>query len=133
MSNQDTLIETAEPKETPKRNLIYRTVRTLTLASVGAISISREEIKRLLDRLVARGELDAKQARKLLREADVKGRAQQKRARAQRKENALSSSEIVSLPTHAELAALQQQLARLNAELKELHSLTIASTERQAD
>lgn len=120
-----------ETQETRKRNPLYRTLRTLTLASVGAISISREELKRLLDRLVERGELDSKQARKLFKEADAKRR--NRRERVTREKSAVSSSEVVSMPTRTELEALEKQLARLNAELEELHSLTTASAERPAD
>lgn len=120
-----------ETQETRKRHPLYRTLRTLTLASVGAISLSREELKRLLDRLVERGELDAKQARKLFQEADAKRR--NRRERVTRKKSAVSSSEVVSMPTRTELEALEKQLARLNAELEELHSLTTASAQRPAD
>ncbi len=131
MTTENTVPE-GETKETPKNNFMYRTVRTLTLASVGAISISREELKRLLDRLVERGELDAKQARKLLKEAELKGRARHHRNR--HKKTGLSTNENGSMPTHSELEALQKQLTRLNAELEELHSLTTASAEqRQTD
>ena len=102
------------------RGPIGRTVRTLTFASIGAVSIGREEAKRLLDRLVERGEADVKHARNSMQQAKTKQRELRKKV-SRRKTNP-ASSEAVNLPTRTEMDALREQLAKLSQELAELHS-----------
>ena len=109
-----------EPEQAPKqkRNPLYRTIRTFTLASVGAVSLSSEELGRLLDRMVKRGELKSKEAQKLLDEANAKRRASKKRMYMSKTD----ASETKSMPSGADLEALRVEIEKLNREITALRT-----------
>ncbi len=56
--------ETAQPIVNPA----YKAARSLLLASIGAIALSKDEIESLVNRLVEKGEISEKEGRKLVDE-----------------------------------------------------------------
>lgn len=120
MKDGNSQVETPVKAESMrKRNPISSAVRAFTFASIGAVSIGREESTRLLHRLVERGESDVNHARKSFRRARTKRHELEKRV-LQRNSGTLSAES--SLPTRSEMDALREQLVKLNHELAELHS-----------
>ena len=56
--------ETAQPIVNP----VYKAARSLLLASIGAVALTKDEIETLVERLVEKGEITEKEGRKLVDE-----------------------------------------------------------------
>jgi poly(hydroxyalkanoate) granule-associated protein len=56
--------ETTQPIVSP----VYKAARSLLLASIGALALTKEEIETLVNRLVEKGEITEKEGRKLIEE-----------------------------------------------------------------
>ena len=60
----DKVEETTQPVVSP----VYKAARSLLLASIGALALTKEEVEALVDRLVEKGEITEKEGRKLVEE-----------------------------------------------------------------
>lgn len=96
------------------------TLRKLVLASVGAVGIGKDEIQAMLDRMVQRGELTEKEARKLVN--DVQKEVQKRRkGGATRAERELESMlQRFNIPSKADIEDLSQQVTQLSKRIEEL-------------
>ncbi|HZQ10158.1 MAG TPA: phasin family protein [Anaerolineae bacterium] len=96
------------------------TLRKMMLASVGAVGIGKDEIQAMLDRMVARGEMTEKDARKLVNDVqkEVNKRRKGGATRAERElENMLQRFNI---PSKADIEDLSQQVTQLSKRIEEL-------------
>ena len=98
-----------------KSNPLYRTTRFIFLAGIGAVSMAQDEINRLLDNLVERGEVAESDARKMVREVvDRRDKLEQERreqaAKARKPEAA----------TRTDIEALNARIAELTRQIEEL-------------
>lgn len=64
--NTQKMFDKIEETTQPVVNPLFKTARSLLLASIGAVALSREEIESLVNRLVEKGELTEKDGRKLV-------------------------------------------------------------------
>ena len=105
-----------EAVEEVERNPIFEGARKLVLASVGAVALSMDEIEDFIDRLVERGEIVEKDARKLIKEVDKrrKGTEQQMDKRL---DDILGR---MNVPTKADIDALSTKIAALTQKVEEL-------------
>ena len=107
-----------ERQENPVVDLVRKTL----LASIGALAITRDELEQAVNRLVERGEMAEKDARKLLddilaarkKELDAWGKRVEERV-----EKVL---ERLRIPQREDLEELEARLANLEAKLDELMS-----------
>lgn len=90
------------------------------LAGVGAVGMAQDKRDALLERLVARGELAEKDARKMV--DDIQQQVQKRRAgsaqRAEKQFNGLLHR--LNLPSRAEITNLSQQVESLSTRIEEL-------------
>lgn len=104
-------------------------LRRLMLAAAGAVGLASDEAKKLLDRMVKRGEVAEKDAKAVLTKiADsrpvtattkaVTGAAKKAGAVAGRGWDAVLSS--LNMPSRAEVEELEKKIDRLNAKLRRL-------------
>lgn len=101
---------TPEPE---KSSPFFEMTRKLMLAAIGAAAIAQEELESFANRLVERGELAEKDARRLAQEMREKRERVMEERRAQREQQRRTA-------TREEVEALTTRLAELNRELEEL-------------
>ena len=99
-------------------------VRRLMLAAVGAVAMTRDEMEQFVERLVDRGELAERDAKKLVndvmarRKQDVEEAADEAEARVEsRLEHVLNR---MNIPTKRDIDELSDKIALLSARVEEL-------------
>jgi polyhydroxyalkanoate synthesis regulator phasin len=110
-------LEQLEKKEEEERNRLFQTVRKVVLASIGAVGLAQDEVEDLVNRLVKRGEIAEKDARKLMREMGEK--------RSQRVEKTVDKQmekllDRMNIPSKGDIDALSEKIAMLTAKVEEL-------------
>ncbi len=103
---------------------VVDTVRSVLLAGIGALALTKDEIEDILDRLVERGELAEKDARKLfeeLKERPKKGVEDWEERLGEKLEPHLQRLlERLNLPTREDVQALSDRIRALEEKLEEL-------------
>jgi polyhydroxyalkanoate synthesis regulator phasin len=102
-----------EKKEPVNRTGLYEASRKILLASIGAAVIAQDEIEGFVNRLVDRGEIAEKDARKLVR--DIIDR----REKMEREKKAPHQA-AQPAATKADVEALTEKIAELTKKLDEL-------------
>ncbi len=102
---------------------IHAVVRQVLWDGVAALSLTRGEAQAFLDRLVARGELKADQARRLLRELPVADGQNSSSAEALLERRIRTLLERWDVPTQDEIDALSRQVAALADRIERLRRL----------
>ncbi len=99
-------------------------VRRLMLAAVGAVAMTRDEMEQFVSRLVERGEIAERDAKKLVndvmarRKREVESAADEAEARVEtRLEQVLSR---MNIPTKRDIDELSDKIALLSARVEEL-------------
>jgi len=105
----------ADEKECPKNDRpLFKATRMVLLAAVGAAALARDEMKGVMERSVARGEVAEAEARKLMREMlDRREKAAQER----KEHSAAAQSQAAS---HADVEALSARIAELTRQIEDL-------------
>jgi len=98
------------------------TLGKVGLASIGALSLAVETAEKLLQRLVARGEIDERKARRAFREL------RQKRPRLPRPPRPVIAVDTRNLASKADIQALEQQLAALAVRVELLNASAAPGT-----
>jgi len=90
------------------------------LASVGAVGVAQDEVTGLIDRMVERGEITQKDARKLMN--DVQKEVGKRRTRGQTKsEKELQAMlDKLDIPSKADIEDLSKEVATLSKRIEEL-------------
>jgi poly(hydroxyalkanoate) granule-associated protein len=99
---------------------LFDVARKLLLAGVGAVALTQDEIEKLIDKLVERGEIAEKDGRKLVREAITRRRKKYKGVEDQVDRRAAEILDRLNVPTKADIQALSDRIAALSAKLDEL-------------
>ena len=107
---------------------IVSSASKLLLAAIGAVALARDALEDLLDRMVERGEISEKDARKLVdqlrswRPPLFQRGTQTPSADAPAAEDLVSKADIQAL--HDEIAALSAKIDQMNTDRKhEIHSI----------
>lgn len=103
----------AQSEETV-RSPLFVAARRLMLAYVGGVALAWDELEDLVERLVERGEVAEKDARKLLAELAEKRKTISSDSRVQ------SVLDRMDVPTKADIHALSAKIATLTAKVEEL-------------
>ena len=110
------LEEIAEMEE-EERNRFLELARKVMLASIGAVGVAQDEVEDFIDRLVERGEIAEKDARKLVKEVTEKRRKRAEHDIDKQMERLL---ERMSVPSKADIEALSLKITALTNKVEEL-------------
>ena len=101
-------------------NMILGTLRKMILASVGVVGVAQDEINHLIDRMVERGEITEKDARKLVSEAQKEFNRRRKSGQTKAEKEMESIMEKMNVPSKADIEDLTKQVAHLSKRIEEL-------------
>jgi polyhydroxyalkanoate synthesis regulator phasin len=110
-------LEELQELEEEERNRFFVTVRKIVLAGIGAVGLAQDEVENLIERLVERGEIAEKDARKLLREVSEKRGKTAERAWDKQIEAVLDR---MNVPSKSDIEALSKKITHLAAKIDEL-------------
>jgi len=116
---EEAIKEPQEAVEAERRPMV-ETLRKIMLASIGAVALAQEELEDFVNRLVERGEIAEKDARKLIRDM-----------RERRKKEAVKAEEVLekqveqilsrmNIPTKSDVEALSAKISALADKVDEL-------------
>ena len=106
-----------EMEEAEERVTLFEAARKVVLAGIGAVALAQDEVEDFVNRLVERGEIAEKDARKLIREVTEKRRKGAAHEMDKRIEDLL---ERLNVPTKSDLDALGEKIAALSAKVEAL-------------
>jgi polyhydroxyalkanoate synthesis regulator phasin len=109
--------EEIDATEKESRNRFYETARKLMLAGAGAVALAQEEAEQFLERLVERGEIAEKDARKIVREMTEKRRKSAGNELDKRVEDLLDR---MNVPSKSDIEALSDKIAVLTEKVEDL-------------
>ena len=114
--------DTKASQETKDGSLVLGTFRKMVLASVGAVGVAQDEITHLIERMVERGEITEKDARKLLSDAQKEFNKRRKSGQTQAEKELESIIEKMNIPSKADIEDLTKQVSNLTKRVQELKS-----------
>jgi polyhydroxyalkanoate synthesis regulator phasin len=109
-------IEEIEEME-DERSKLFELARKVVLAAIGAAALAQDEAEDFVNRLVERGEIAEKDARKLIREVSEKRRKKVERELDKRLENILDHMDV---PSKADIDALGTKITALTHKVEGL-------------
>lgn len=101
-------------EEISSRSPLFDLSRKILLAGIGAAALAQEEIDHFVNRLVDRGELAEKDARRLVKEV------LDRREKMEGERRASSPPSRPPVATQADIEALSAKIAELNQKIEEL-------------
>jgi len=121
--NGTKVIEGEELEEAEEeRNRFFEVSRKVLLASIGAVALAQDEIEDFVNRLVERGEIAEKDARKLIREVADKRRKSAEHELDKRLEEVL---EQLNVPSKTDIDALGHKITALTHKVEELKKVQV--------
>lgn len=109
-------------KETKEGSVVLGTLRKMVLASVGVVGVAQDEITHLIERMVERGEITEKDARKLVSDAQKEFNRRRKSGQTQAEKELEGIMEKMNVPSKADIEDLTKQVAHLTKRIEELKS-----------
>ena len=116
----DKVVKTDEELEEEENNRLLEAARKVLLAGIGAVALAQDEIEDFVNRLVERGEIAEKDARKLIREVTEKRRKSAERGVDERMEDLLDR---MNVPSKSDIEALGEKIAALTRKVDELQKV----------
>lgn len=107
-------------KEGKESGVFVTTFRKVILASVGAVGVAQDEITSLIDRMVERGELTEKDARKLVSDAQKEFNKRRKSGQTKAEKEMEGMMEKMNVPSKADIEDLTKQVSQLSKRIEEL-------------
>ena len=108
----------AEVKE--EANPLFDAARRVVLAAVGAVALASDEVENFVNKLVERGEIAEKDARKLMKEVTEKTEKQMKPAEKEMEKRLEEVRNTLNIPTKHDIDALSNKVAELTAKVESL-------------
>lgn len=96
---------------------LYEAVRRVVLAGIGAMALAQDEIERFINKLVERGEIAEKDARKLIKEVTEKRTKGAEKQMEKRFEDVL---EHLNIPSKTDIDELSEKIAALSSKVDAL-------------
>lgn len=103
-----------------ERHALLEAARKVLLAGIGAVALAQEEAEDFLDKLVERGEIAEKDARKLVRELMDKRKKQAQKAESELDKRVQDLLERMNVPTKDDIEVLSEKIAGLAQKVDEL-------------
>jgi polyhydroxyalkanoate synthesis regulator phasin len=110
-------LEEIEEMEEAARSRFFETARKVLLAGIGAVALAQDEMEDFVNRLVERGEIAEKDARKLVRELTDKRAKRAERELDKRVEELLDR---LNVPSKADIETLSHKITTLTHKVDEL-------------
>ena len=110
-------LEALEAKAEEERNRFMEVTRKVMLAAVGAVGLAQDETEDFLNRLVKRGEIAEKDARKLLKEVAEKSRKTDGKRAEKQVDKMLDR---MNIPSKADIEELNAKISILTTKVEEL-------------
>ena len=104
-------------EEEKKASPVLAPLRKVVLASIGAVAVAQEEAEELINKLVERGEIAREEGRRLRDDMVAKRR---EKTHAQFDARVEAAVDKMSVPTKADLKAVEKKLDELNSKLDKL-------------
>jgi polyhydroxyalkanoate synthesis regulator phasin len=117
MPKRTKLAEIAEMEEMEEKNRLFELARKVVLAAVGAAALAQDELEDFVNRLVERGEIAEKDARKLIREVSDKRKKRVEKELDKRLETLLDHMDV---PSKADIDQLGHKIEALTHKVAEL-------------
>ncbi|MBI5567260.1 MAG: phasin family protein [Chloroflexi bacterium] len=108
----------AEVKE--EANPLFDAARRVVLAAIGAVALASDEVENFVNKLVERGEIAEKDARKLMKEVTEKTEKQIKPAEKEMEKRLEEMRTTLNIPTKHDIDALSNKVAELTAKVESL-------------
>lgn len=113
-------IKAVEEVAEKERHALLEAARKVLLAGIGAVALAQDEAEDFLDKLVERGEIAEKDARKLVREMMDKRKKQAQKAESELDKRVQELLERMNVPTKADIEALSEKIGMLAQKVDEL-------------
>jgi polyhydroxyalkanoate synthesis regulator phasin len=101
-------------------NPLYETVRRIVLAAIGAVALAQDEVERFIDKMVERGEIAEKDARKLIKEVTDKRAKGAKGVEKDVEKRFEGLLERLNIPTKSDIDELSEKIATLSSKVESL-------------
>ena len=95
-------------------------VRKVLLAGVGAVVLTQEEVEKIINRLVERGELAEQEGKKLFRDVMAKRKKDAKKAEDEMSKQLEELLARMNVPTKSDIDALSAKVTALSKKVDEL-------------
>ncbi len=99
---------------------LFDAARRVVLAAVGAVALASDEIENFVNKLVERGEIAEKDARKLMKEVTDRTEKQMKPAEKEIDKRLEEMRNTLNIPTKHDIDALSNKVAELTAKVEAL-------------
>jgi polyhydroxyalkanoate synthesis regulator phasin len=99
---------------------LFDAARRVVLAAVGAVALASDEVENFVNKLVERGEIAEKDARKLMKEVTEKTEKQMKPAEKQMEKRLEEMRNTLNIPTKHDIDALSNKVAELTTKVEAL-------------
>ncbi len=110
-------LEELEAKDEEERNRLFEATRKVMLAAVGAVGLTKDEAEDFVNRLVKRGEIAEKDARKLIKEVTEKRR----KTAVKRVDRQMDRVfDRMNIPSKTDIEMLNEKISILTAKVEEL-------------
>jgi poly(hydroxyalkanoate) granule-associated protein len=103
-----------------ERGPLLEAFRRLLLASIGAVVITQEEIEKLINKLIERGEIAKKDGEKLMKEVMEKRKKEAAKSEDEVNKRISDILDRMNVPTKADIEALGEKIAALSKKVDEL-------------
>jgi len=103
-----------------ERSLVYETLRKLLLAGLGTVVVAQDEIEHFIEKMVEKGEIAEKDARKLVKEVVDRRKEGAKKAEAKIDKRVEEALNRMNIPTKADIEALSNKITALTKKVEEL-------------
>ncbi len=113
-------LEELEAKAEEEKSRLLEATRKVVLASVGAVGLAQDEIENFLNRLVKRGEIAEKDARKLLKEATERRRRSTRGLDKQVGKQMDKVMDRINIPSKKDIDTLSTKISELSEKVEEL-------------
>jgi poly(hydroxyalkanoate) granule-associated protein len=101
-------------------SVVLGTLRKMVLASVGVVGVAQDEVMHLLDRMVERGEITEKDARKMVSDAQKEFNKRRKSGQTKAERELENLMEKMNVPSKADIEDLAKQVTHLTKRVEEL-------------
>lgn len=110
-------MEHIEGKAEEERSRFTELARKILLANVGAVGLAQDEIEDFVNRLVKRGEIAQKDARKLVKEVTEKRRTGAEKRVEKQMDRVMDR---MNIPSKTDIELLNEKISILTAKVEEL-------------
>jgi len=120
MAKQQVQVVVEEPVEEGEGNPIFALARKVLLAGVGAVVLTQEEIEKVINRMVERGEIAEQDGKKLFREVMDRRKKEAKKAEDEMDRRIEEILARLNVPTKSDIEALSAKITALTKKVDEL-------------